>query len=815
MNQVTVQRGKNTLFDKSKAAIINRMKITNRNLLKRVIPVLTLAVGPMILAGCGGGGNGTPDTTGDNPINIQEQNTPPWANDDAYVLDEGALLEENVVANDTKVQKNGTLTAELLTGPSNATSFSLNQDGSFSYAHDGGESRSDSFTYKVLEGSHESLPATVTLSIEAVNDPPNADAESYSIDQGGELIVNAADGLLVGDSDPEGNPLLARLVNGTKHGALSLNNDGSFSYAHNGSENFTDSFSYEAFDGSTASTSAIVTISIGPVNHAPLAVNDSGITSEDDILSGNVLSNDSDPDSNDALSVTSYDAVSAQGAQVIIDADGNFSYDPTQSVDVQALNADETILDNFHYSISDEGGNVASATANITVSGINDAPLAVSDNFNSSENETLIVSAGTGILANDFDSEQSPLSATLVDDVINGTLSLNADGSFTYIHNGGEASDDSFSYRADDGSASSQITMVTISLTGVNDPPTIAPGCSTTEQENAVTAFLRASDAETPSLLTYQLGANGSEGLGPYTAEKGIVTIIDQTTGEYRYEPFESGARGLDSFPFQVVDPDGGVSDATETVIVHPKVMPLGDSITMGTLTKGNPAPGERIGYRRKLHNDLTLAGYNVDFTGSMQDGSSATPQIPDPDHEGHGGWTAAEIAWGRNGGYPQDGVRAWLDSNPSDIILLHIGTNDPNPSNYVDVENILNEIDAWENSVDGNPVTVILARIVDWQSINPDVNVFNNNVVAMAQNRISNPNNPAYPDDIIIVNMEDMLVYPDNMFDEFHPNETGYDKMADVWLFPLAGLGVKTNTGLTDQTGAYSGDGILAACPQ
>ena len=69
-----------------------------------------------------------------------------------------------------------------------------------------------------------------------------------------------------------------------------------------------------------------------------------------------------------------------------------------------------------------------------------------------------------------------------------------------------------------------------------------------------------------------------------------------------------------------------------------------------------------------------------------------------------------------RTGGYPTDGIRAWLDDNPTDIILLHIGTNDgPVPgSTEIDTASILDEIDLWENSSNGNPVTVILAKIVN-----------------------------------------------------------------------------------------------------
>ena len=93
-------------------------------------------------------------------------------------------------------------------------------------------------------------------------------------------------------------------------------------------------------------------------------------------------------------------------------------------------------------------------------------------------------------------------------------------------------------------------------------------------------------------------------------------------------------------------------------------IMPLGDSITRGE---------DLVGYRRELYVDLKSAGFNIDFVGSLQDGSS-TGYTFDYDHEGHGGWSDGQIA---------SNVFVFLTNNPADIVLLHIGTNgiDPDPN--------------------------------------------------------------------------------------------------------------------------------------
>jgi hypothetical protein len=271
--------------------------------------------------------------------------------------------------------------------------------------------------------------------------------------------------------------------------------------------------------------------------------------------------------------------------------------------------------------------------------------------------------------------------------------------------------------------------------------------------------------------------ADGS--IGPYiTAKGGEVTITDPTTGAFTYQPrslAEHGKRGRDTFAFRVTDPDGGIGSATQTVIVDQNIMPLGDSIT-----EGEPWPfaETRVAYRLALHDLLVNNGFNFDFVGTLSNGYAVADF--DPDHEGHPGWTASEIAWGRTG-YPTDGVRAWLDQNPADFILLHAGTNAFDVNNDIDVEVILDEIDAWEASANGNHVTVVLALIIDWNPLNPDVPVFNSNLLAMANNRIANG------DDIIVVNEHDALIYPDDLADKLHPTPAGYDKMAGPWFDALA----------------------------
>jgi hypothetical protein len=194
------------------------------------------------------------------------------------------------------------------------------------------------------------------------------------------------------------------------------------------------------------------------------------------------------------------------------------------------------------------------------------------------------------------------------------------------------------------------------------------------------------------------------------------------------------------------------------------KIMPLGDSITRGWY-------GSMYGwgYRQPLYVNLTNNGYNFDFVGGQADGS-----FPDPQHEGHDGWKADNIFYA---------LPSWLSTHRPDVVLLHIGTNDItwNDQDANEVNDILNVIDNYE--ADSNKsVTVVLALIINRNPYNAATTAFNNDVNAMALNRIANG------DDIIIVDMEHALNYTADMADEVHPNDSGYAKIAAVWYNALVG---------------------------
>lgn len=192
-------------------------------------------------------------------------------------------------------------------------------------------------------------------------------------------------------------------------------------------------------------------------------------------------------------------------------------------------------------------------------------------------------------------------------------------------------------------------------------------------------------------------------------------------------------------------------------------IMPLGDSNTRGS---GGDGTFPRKGYRKPLYLSLTGGGFDVDFVGNESEGGGDF----DSEHQGISGVTAVIVA---------ANVHNWLLNNPADVVLLHIGTNDLNvytPTIAVKhVSDILDEIDRFSVST-----TVVLARIINRAAYDPNTSQFNQELADMSSGRIANG------DKIVVVDQESALSYPGDLFDNLHPNATGYDKMADVWLAAL-----------------------------
>jgi VCBS repeat-containing protein len=229
------------------------------------------------------------------------------------------------------------------------------------------------------------------------NFAPQANSDGFAMDENGSIGGN----VLANDSDRNGDPLTVTAIDGrsasvgTKialnSGAeLTLNADGSFGYDTNGAfdaltsgQQAIDTFTYSISDGRGGTDTATVTMTINGVsdpgaNSAPNAVNDSYGTDEDTAKSGNVLGNDTDPDT-DPLTVTAVNGGTAgvgktltlgSGAKLTLNANGAFTYTPNGAFD--GLDTGEQAKDSFTYTISDGHGGSDTATVTLTIAGVTD-----------------------------------------------------------------------------------------------------------------------------------------------------------------------------------------------------------------------------------------------------------------------------------------------------------------------------------------------------------------------------------------------------------------------------------------------------------
>jgi Big-like domain-containing protein/surface protein with Ig-like domain/putative Ig domain-containing protein/uncharacterized protein DUF11/VCBS repeat protein len=217
-------------------------------------------------------------------ISVVPPNVPPVAVDDSYATNEGQALNVNaangVLANDTDGNGNP-LTAVLVAGATSGT-LTLNANGSFGFTPAAGFAGPVTFTYQADDGTARSNTATVTVIVNAVNDPPVTQADSYTTDEDTPLAV-AAPGVLGNDSDPEGAPLTAELVRDAPNSVLQLRADGSFSFSPNPNFSGTTTFTYRAGDGVTQSGPATVTIAVSAVNDPPFPTNSAPRTVEEGV----------------------------------------------------------------------------------------------------------------------------------------------------------------------------------------------------------------------------------------------------------------------------------------------------------------------------------------------------------------------------------------------------------------------------------------------------------------------------------------------------------------------------------------------------
>ena len=396
------------------------------------------------------------------------------------------------------------------------------------------------------------VPDAIENAIEAGtngNNPPGTENQfaSTSEDTPGSISINAVSALT--------NPTFtSQILSSPSHGVLSgsgLN----LTYTPNQDYHGPDSFTFKVNDGSHDSNTSTFTLTVTEVNDAPTATDDSALTDEDtplNLSAADLTANDSTGPADESLqtlSVTNVAATAATHGLVSIN-NGIVTYTPDSNYHGAA---------SFTYLVCDNGttngapdSRCASATVNISVTSVNDNPVAFDDSATTNEDTAVTVD----VVANDTDVDGDARTLQSVGTAAHGSVTI-VGGQAQYSPVADFHGTDSFTYVVSDGHGGTATGTVNITVNSVNDNPVAVDDSATTNEDTAVTVDVVANDTDVDG------DARTLQSVG--TAAHGSVTVVG---GQAHYSP-AADFNGNDSFTYVVSDGHGGTATGTVNITVN------------------------------------------------------------------------------------------------------------------------------------------------------------------------------------------------------------------------------------------------------
>ncbi|ELY1987495.1 tandem-95 repeat protein, partial [Vibrio harveyi] len=365
--------------------------------------------------------------------------------------------------------------------------------------------------------------------------PPVAEDDSVLTDEDASVSID----VLANDQDADSDSLsIESATVPAEQGTVEII-DGKLIFTPAEDFNGEATVTYVVTDGALTDE-ATVTVTVNPINDAPVAVNDTVSTDEDTAVTIDVLANDSDPE-NDTLTITAASVPTEQGTVAIVD--GKLVFTPAEN-----FNGDATIS----YTVSD-GQLTDDATVAVTVNPVNDAPVAVDDTVTTDEDTAVTID----VLANDSDPENDQLTITNASvPAEQGTVTI-VDGKLVFTPAENFNGDATISYTISDGQLTDDAT-VAVTVNPVNDAPVAVNDAVSTDEDTAVTIDVLANDSDPEN---DQLTITNAS----VPAEQGTVTIVD---GKLVFTPAEN-FNGDATISYTISD--GQLTDdATVAVTVNP-----------------------------------------------------------------------------------------------------------------------------------------------------------------------------------------------------------------------------------------------------
>lgn len=479
----------------------------------------------------------------------------------------------------------GTVTVADGTPPAHGT-LTLDASGNFIYVPDADFHGDDQFGYTLTDSDGVVVVAAATITVTPAPDRPvGSDA---AVDVAEDTPVTAT---LPAAVDVDGDALVYAVAQPPQSGTVVVAADGTYTYTPAPDFHGVDSFGYTVSDG-TFTVGYGVTVTVTPVDDAPVAHDDTVTGPEDSVFTGVVPVIEVD---GDALSY-GIGRAPLHGT-VTLGADGRYVYTPA---------ADFHGTDSFTYTVTDVTTPPSTGTIAITVTPVNDPPLGEHLDVSTAEDTPYV-----GVLPTS-DADGDTLTYDLFGTPAHGTVEIRPDGSFTYRPDADFNGADDFTYHVMDGTTYGQY-VVRITVTAVNDAPVTTPATFTTGPGVAVTDTVawHATDVDVADDLTFTAGAPTSG------------TVAMGADGQFTYTPLP-GFSGTDSFVFTVTDIAGATAAGVVTVTVAnrtPVASDDGYQVAHGTpltvdathgLLANDEDPGDPLtvtAITQPAHGTVTVAG--------------------------------------------------------------------------------------------------------------------------------------------------------------------------------------------------------------
>ncbi|VUD46876.1 Bifunctional hemolysin/adenylate cyclase [Thalassocella blandensis] len=419
--------------------------------------------------------------------------------------------------------------------------------------------------YTVVDDTGATSEASVFITVTGTDSQPIAVADVASTDQNTSVEID----VLANDSGS--NLTLESVELSSGSGTVSIvdnkvvfDADGQYDYLADGETEQVE-LSYTVANSNGETSSATISLTVTGTNDGPVANPDIANSNQNDILTLDVLLNDSDPDGGDVLTLSNVEIsngsglVSIQDNKLVFDANGAYDY----LADGESEQVDIT------YTITDASGETSSSSVTLTVSGSNDAPIAVTETVSTDQDSAVHLN----VLANDIDPDDGETLTITDAAIINGFGQVNIvdndivfdPASFYDALGVGESAEVEIQYTVTDSHGEQSTVVSTVNVTGTNDGPIASADSGESYSDSSVTIDVLANDIDpdaNDSLTLSQVNIVSGNGLVSIVDNK----LVYQADGQY--DALGNGETETVTVEYTVQDGSGSQSVAVATITV-------------------------------------------------------------------------------------------------------------------------------------------------------------------------------------------------------------------------------------------------------